>query len=480
MSVLPNLNETDHAETYVIGPAFDLPDLTALPDVDWVDHRQPEAITTAYFDTAEHKLARLGLTLYQQREGDAGSWFVASVGLRRTQLLASGPIDDTDVLRPALDVVLAGHELTPRLRVTTIREGVQVFDDDGETKAAINIDRVSAHGVGGRHLRRSWDTLSLSLPGDDADWADALRRQLSDRSAIPSADLQRCDQVLGVHLPERPRKLAGLVHDYLMPQLDTLLLDDIRLRVGMNNARGTRVAARRVLSVLRVMDDCFDAASARHLTTELSWFAGVLGVVTDCDMRRKRLQSALAGSSVAPVHGVGRRVVQHELDLDRQVALLTLADSLESPRYAALLDLVADWRTSIPFTLTATKRGKRQVRRYLDRAEAELETRLSVINRTPTDASMHAARIAARRTRFVAELAQPAIGREASLARSNALEIQDRLGEHRDAVITAELSHRLADSLDGAGREILMAVSDRVEHEVEVARKRSLSATLSR
>lgn len=476
-----NLNEAPTVETYVIGPAFDLPELTTIREVDWVDRHRPITVSTTYHDTADHQLARRGLTLHQQCDGDEGQWMLTSAGLRRQQAVGSGRIDDTRAVRPALSGLISGRELQPRLRVTTLRETFTVFDDDGQTMAEIHVDRVSAYGIGDRHLRRSWDALSLVFTtGENDEWADELRRTLTDRAAMPGEELQRSEEVLGVRLPERPRKLAGLIFDYLLPQLDRLILNDAALRQGVNSAHETRLAARKILSVLRVMDDCFATEPARQLTAELSWFAGILGIVTDCDTRRKRLRKALSGPNVAAAHLSGRHVVKQELDLDRQVAILTLEDALDSPRYAALLDMLSVWRTSMPFTSAATKRGKRNAKRYVERADTELEFRLSAIHSTASNGSLHAARIAARRTRFVAELAQPAIGKPAGLARAKAVEIQDRLGDHRDALITAELSNRLTSTLEGDGRNILISVADRIEHDVEVARKRSLSATTPR
>lgn len=275
-------------------------------------------------------------------------------------------------------------------------------------------------------------------------------------------------------MPERPRKLAGLVHDYLLPQLDLLILNDVALRIGVDAAQETRQSARRVLSVVRVMADIFPSEEARILTAELGWFAGVLGAVTDCDSRRKRLRNAMTSASVAAGHLAGRNVVAQELVMDRDHATSNLHDAMASERYLAFFETLAAWRSATPYTSMATRSKKRSVNRYLERAEVELEWRLTAAHDRANEQTMHAARQAARRTRFIAELARPALGKKAVLARSHAIEIQERLGEHRDAVIAAELSRRLSVALDGDARELLISLSAQLEQDVALARERSL------
>jgi CHAD domain-containing protein len=469
--------DTYMVETFVIGPGFDVPELTTIRGIDWVDRLDKASIATTYFDTADHLLARRGITLCQESDGELGTWFVTSVGLHQRQLIGVGVAQDPAALAPLVGGLIGGRELFAVLTVTTLRETSLAFDDDGETTARISIDRVSACLVVTPHQWRKWDVMSVDFPtGDQDGLADQVRRKLTGGGAYPSADLGRLEQILGVHQPERPRKLAGLVYDYLMPELDRLLFNDVALRRGAaDTAYGTWLAARRLLSVVRVMAEVFEAEPARQLTAELGWFAGILGAVTDCETRRKRLRRALTSANVAPGHLAGRQVVKQELDLDREMALLTLQDTLHSNRYAALIQMLADWRAAMPFAPLATNKKQRSVRRYLERAEAELEWRLHAVHDVPTEPAMHAARQAARRTRFVAELAQPALGKPARLARSNAIEIQDRLGEHRDAVIAADLSSRLTAVLDGAARELLMSLASDMDRQVDIARKRSLS-----
>lgn len=461
-------------EALVIPPGYDLPELTTIRDVDWVEHRDPISISTTFYDTSDRRLARRGLTLSQEYVDGCDKWTIASLPLHRRLLLAAGRTDDLPTFSSGLAGILGGRELVARLALTTLRETCVAFDADGQEVATISIDRVAARlGVG--HDRRTWDTLAVDFLGCDNDRvAEQMRRRLIERGALPSHDTERPAQLLGVEMPERPRKLAGLVHDYLLPQLDLLILNDVALRIGVDAAQETRQSARRVLSVVRVMADIFPSEEARILTAELGWFAGVLGAVTDCDSRRKRLRNAMTSASVAAGHLAGRNVVAQELVMDRDHATSNLHDAMASERYLALFETLAAWRSATPYTSMATRSKKRSVNRYLERAEVELEWRLTAAHDRANEQTMHAARQAARRTRFIAELARPALGKKAVLARSHAIEIQERLGEHRDAVIAAELSRRLSVALDGDARELLISLSAQLEQDVALARERSL------
>ena len=461
-------------ESLVIPPTYDLPELTTIHEVDWVDHHDPTSIATTYFDTFDRQLARRGLTLGQECEGGHDRWTLSSVALRRRALVASGPVGNLPALESALGGVLGGRALIAKLALTTLRETSVAVDADGQPLATISIDRIAARLTAG-HERRAWDLLAVDFLGcNDEGFAEHLRRTLIDRGALPSQDLERSAQMLGVESPRRPRKLAGLVHDFVVPQLDLLIINDVALRLGADSTHETRQAARRLLSVVRVMADLFEADAARQLTSELGWFAGILGAVTDCDARRKRLRNAMTSASVAAGHLAGRHVVAQELVVDREHALTQLHHAMRSDRYLTLLDMLASWRSATPYVEAAMKTKKRSVRRYLERAEVELEWRLAAVQDAPSEQTMHSARQSARRTRFIAELARPAIGRRASIVRSRAIEIQDRLGEHRDAVIAAELSSRLSVALDGDARELLISLAAQLEHDVTVSRERSL------
>ncbi|MEF2162582.1 CHAD domain-containing protein, partial [Pseudomonas aeruginosa] len=86
-----------------------------------------------------------------------------------------------------------------------------------------------------------------------------------------------------------PKRLAGLVDDYLQVQYDVIDDNDIALRRDENVVHTTRVAIRRIRSTLRIFAALFDDEETQRLETELVWIAALLGAVRDLDVQRERL-----------------------------------------------------------------------------------------------------------------------------------------------------------------------------------------------
>jgi CHAD domain-containing protein len=64
----------------------------------------------------------------------------------------------------------------------------------------------------------------------------------------------------------------------------------------------------------------------------------------------------------------------------------------------------------------------------------------------PTDENLHAARIRAKRVRYAAEAVSPVFGKRAKAFAEAAVELQDVLGEHQDAVVAGGWLREAADS----------------------------------
>jgi CHAD domain-containing protein len=64
-----------------------------------------------------------------------------------------------------------------------------------------------------------------------------------------------------------------------------------------------------------------------------------------------------------------------------------------------------------------------------------LEAAMETAGQDPTDANLHAARIRAKRVRYAAEAVSPVFGKRARAFAEAAVELQDVLGEHQDAVV---------------------------------------------
>jgi CHAD domain-containing protein len=75
----------------------------------------------------------------------------------------------------------------------------------------------------------------------------------------------------------------------------------------------------------------------------------------------------------------------------------------------------------------------------------------------PPDEALHEVRIGAKRVRYAAEAVAPVLGRKAARFARAAAELQTILGEHHDAVVTAQL---LRERSTGAPSEVAFAAGE--------------------
>jgi CHAD domain-containing protein len=67
------------------------------------------------------------------------------------------------------------------------------------------------------------------------------------------------------------------------------------------------------------------------------------------------------------------------------------------------------------------------------------------------DEGLHRARKAAKRARYLAELARPELGKQANKVRKEMKDTQNRLGAHQDSVVAAEFLRRMGAAAGAAG-----------------------------
>lgn len=247
-----------------------------------------------------------------------------------------------------------------------------------------------------------------------------------------------------------PVTLGDLVGDYIAAQCDVIECNDAELRTGASAqpalVHKTRVAVRRLRSVLRVFGDLFEAQQAARLDEELVWFAGLLGSVRDCDVLAEHLPDRIGRLPAEYILGPVQADIDKALAAQRHEAWDKLRSELDSPRYASLLGLLREWRAEPPLTPAAEVKARR-VRPYVDKAERKADKRLRQAKKRLRGAdgdpqALHRARKAAKRLRYVAELAEAADPGFASVA-EKAKARQTRLGQHQDAVMAAEFLRRL-------------------------------------
>jgi len=194
-----------------------------------------------------------------------------------------------------------------------------------------------------------------------------------------------------------------------------------------------RVATRRLRSDLRTLREFVDLPWTIHLRNELRWLGAELGAVRDIEVLRERLSrhtQLLPDAQVEPARAAIQR-----LGADHAAARTELLRALRQPRYASLHRALHDAVASPRLTPAAQARATEALPRAVKPTWKKLRRAVDALPPSPSDAALHEVRIRAKRCRYAAELAAPAVGRRARELAAAVTRVQDVLGEHQDGVV---------------------------------------------
>lgn len=410
-------------------------------------------LDATYYDTSAGHLRRRRITVRRRRGGYDAGWHVKlPAGEARTEIRIDSRA--SGVPREISDLLLGqgmGHQLSPVAKISTTRTSHRLFDGQQRLLAEVADDVVRASRLSEPDVVDQWREVEVELgPAGGEALLSELGQRLVDAGATASASPSKLTRVMGpMPTRVRPRRLGGLVDDYLQVQYDAILDGDLGLRREENLVHPTRVAIRRLRSTIRVFGDLFDADQTARLDSELVWYAGVLGAVRDLDILQTRLAHLVSELPGDVVPASLPQELQAHLATQRAAAAASLDAALHSRRYRRLLMLLDRWREAPAFTDAAMQKGA-GARRYLDAARKKLRKRLRAASVPGApDELLHRARKAGKRLRYAAELAEPALGARATKTIAKAKELQTLLGEHQDAVMGAALLKQLG-AVDGA------------------------------
>ena len=443
-------DSTERERKYDVPDAFALPDPATLAPEGGRVEGDVVRLHSTYFDTADHRLIRSGITL-RRRTGDADTGWHLKVpaGDARTELhLPDGGDSVPEQFVSLVRGLTNGEPLGVIATLDTERHRHRILDAGGSALAEVADDTVTAAVVGDGAGVSRWREVEVELGEGDESLLDRSAEWLATAGAEPARSGSKLARAIGRDL--RPSlaegSLEALVHRYLSEQQAAMVAGDIGLRRGGDVVHPTRVATRRFRSVLRVCADLFDEPRAVALDAELQWYAQALGRVRDVQVLRKHLGGALDAMADRSLAQRTSLLLDEQFAMDEGIARDALDAVLDSHRYAALLDEVRGWVEEIPLP---TGRPETAVRRYLRAAERTTNRRLRKASRHgAADDVMHRARKAAKRARNVAELATPALGKRAARTVKDGKRLQDSFGELQDAVVAGEFLRRAARNAD--------------------------------
>ncbi|MDI3388572.1 CYTH and CHAD domain-containing protein [Streptomyces sp. B-S-A8] len=445
-----------------------LPDLTRVPGVAAVQDRGVHDLDATYYDTADLRLAASARTLRRRTGGDDAGWHLklpVAAGVRDE---VQAPLSDR-VPRALAGLVrsrVRDAELIPVVRLRSARAVRHLVDADGALLAEVSVDSVRADRLAGGEGSAGWTEIEVELAeGGDPKFLDQVEKRLRKAGVVPAGSASKLARALAETgtsprvrstEPAPPVTSGDHVLAYLRTQRDAVVELDPAVRRDLPDAvHQMRVATRRMRSALRSYRKVLDRAVTDPIGDELKWLAGELGVDRDREVLTERLREAVSALPRTLVDGPVRGRLRTWSAARRGGARRRLTTVLDGRRYLALLDTVDALLADPPLRPAAAKPPKavlaKAVLREFARLTDAVDAALAADPGTERDQALHEARKKAKRTRYAAEAAKPALGKPAKRLAKRAKKLQSGLGEHQDSVMTRAALRDLAGQAHAAG-----------------------------
>ncbi|HZP51228.1 CYTH and CHAD domain-containing protein [Actinocrinis sp.] len=449
---------------------FTLPDLGDLmPGV--IGKALPEQdLDAVYYDTADLRLARFGITVRHRCGEDAPCWTVKfpdpaerGPALVRSEIEIPGPRDPLP--ERVADLVLAytrNRSLVPVAALRTRRRPFELRDSAGRGLGQIVDDEVTATrenfspyefreveveiGAGGRFGRELMRAAVTRLEAAGASAGSPIPKLVR----VLGVRATRPPQVRLVELAERP-SASELVQHAVARSVTQLLRHDPGVRLGTDpeDVHQLRVAARRLRSDLRTFAPLLEGEQIDAVRQELGWVGRQVGEVRDADVLGARLAELCATLPEADRAGAARLLQRHQVQSETaREAMLT---SLRDRRYLRLIDALVKLAGNPPMRATAMDPNpdsdtpppaaamrEELAARLVRRPWRRLKRGVAQLGPDPADERLHEVRILAKRCRYAAEAVVPVSGRRAERLASRMAKVQTVLGDHQDTAVAED------------------------------------------
>ncbi|WP_327336826.1 CYTH and CHAD domain-containing protein [Streptomyces sp. NBC_01259] len=451
---------------YEATEATRLPDLSRVAGVSAVDHLGVSELDAVYYDTEDLRLAADSLTLRRRTGGGDPGWHLklpVATGIRDE---IRAPLSDT--LPPGLAALIRSRvrnaPVVPVVRLRSARDVHHLTGPDGVLLAEVSVDRVRAERLHGgsadtaRTAHTAWTEIEAELAdGGDPAFLDAVERRLRKAGVRPSASPSKLARALAETGPKRkpagtrsrPHTAGDHVLAYVHHQITAIVALDPAVRRGLpDSVHRMRVATRRLRSAFRTYRKILDRTVTGPVADELKWLAAELGVDRDQEVLDERLRARLDGLPrtlvLGPVRGRLRiwSVARRTGSRRRTVAVL------DGSRYLTLLEALDALLADPPLLPAAAKPPGKALPRAVHKDHRRLAHRIAHALELPPgperDVALHEARKAAKRARYAAEAARPALGKPARKSAKRLKAVQGLLGDHQDSVVAREALRALA------------------------------------
>ncbi|MCX5281305.1 CYTH and CHAD domain-containing protein [Streptomyces sp. NBC_00198] len=448
-----------------------LPELAGVGPVAELVDQGVQDLDAVYYDTEDLRLSRGRASLRRRTGGTDAGWHLKLPlpGDSREEIQA--PLSSEEVPEELRDLAFSrtrGAPLGPVIRIRSTRSLHHLLDAEGAVLAELSVDEVSAEALLDGGGRATWREMEVEL-AEDGDPAlldtveEALREHGVERAESPSKvgrGLRETTSLLDGTTNPRADVAPESAGDHVLAYVDRLAaaltdLDPAVRRERPDSVHRMRTTARRLRGCLRSYRSVLDREATEPLRQDLKWLANELGVERDHEVLRERLTTGVSELPGELVLGpVGARLQTWDAEQRTEARRRTL-DTLASPRYLKLLENLRALTDAPPLRDKAAGDpgkvlGKALLKEY-DRLAARMEPALDMTPGPQRDAAIHDARKAAKRLRYAAEAARPALGKPAARLGGRAKTVQQVSGAQHDSVVTCDLLRDLAVSAHSAG-----------------------------
>ncbi|UQX01149.1 CYTH and CHAD domain-containing protein [Streptomyces sp. RerS4] len=443
-----------------------VPDLTGTAGIAAVLDQGTADLDAVYYDTPDHRLAADGLTLRRRTGGADAGWHLKLPVAPGVRDEVRADLSDT-VPGPLAALVrsrVRRADLRPQVRLLSSRRISHLLDADGTLLAELSTDAVTAERD---DTTATWTEVEVELAdGVDPGLLDAVEKAFKKAGLKVSDAPSKLARALAETGTEpAPRPAADAAEDgttgahvlaYVREQVDALIAQDPAVRRDQpDSVHRMRVAARRLRSAFKTYRKVLDREVTDPIGEELRRLGGELGVDRDQEVLHEHFEAAIAELPRTLLAGPVRKRLRTWNKTRRSASRRLALAALDNPRHLALLDslegLLADPPLLSGAAKPAAKGLPKAILRDYGRLAARVDHALSLDPGEARDHALHDARKAAKRARYAAEAAEPALGTSAEELAKAMKSVQNLLGEHQDSVVARTALRDLTHQAHGAG-----------------------------
>ena len=420
-----------------VPPRFQIPDNVGIPI-------SPRVFTSTYYDSEQHRLGQLGLTLRKRVEKGQGVWQLKiPSGEYRIELeIDSGSHHIPGQFLELLTGFFRKHEPVQLGKLRTWRTGWLV-QEEGKFVAEVVLDSVAL--LQENKIISRFREMELELKEGKPSHLTFLRKTLQKAGAKPKALQPKIFQALQLPYPIADPQVdptaspSEHIRAKLQAQINQMLIHDPGTRLGrdIEALHQMRVATRRMRAIFRSVRTFLEPEWTKKIRQEVGWIGSLLGEVRDWDVLLESLSKEYFGMNSKEERAFLH--IQKIFQDERSLARGRLLEGLGSDRYVDLLNTLEDSLGHLPFQSDHPTMAD-----LARKAFAKLEECVESTQGRFPEQELHHIRILVKRARYTVELSEPFLRKHAKRFLQQAKSLQDVLGQHQDALVLEHqlLSHR--------------------------------------